>query len=546
MKKLIAIFFIFITAVGYSQTYSNSWIDYSKTYYKFKVANNGLYHITQATLTSLGLENTPAEQFQLWRNGQQVTLYTSVPTGPLPSNGYIEFWGQMNDGKPDTKLYRVADYQLSDHYSLETDTAAFFLTVNPSGSNLRYNDDTNNVAGNTLTPEPYFMNVRGSYLNDKLNPGYYLWPGTYVYSSSYDIGEGWTSQDVIPGRPYSINLTNINLYRNGPAATLKFGAAGNAINYRNIKVSIYNTVVDTESMDLFSYLKKEIDNIPISAFLDLSNLQINFENNSAVTTDRFVVAFAEITYPSTFNFNNQTDFYFQLPASNVGNYLVINNFNYGNTAPVLFDITSNKRYMGDISTPGQVKFALPASAVTLRKFQLSSEASSIVRNVASFQKRNFVNYGLAANQGNYLIISNPLLYTSANGDNNVDLYSKYRSSAAGGGYNTKIIDINELVDQFAYGIKKHPASIKDFIQYASATFSIKPKYVFLIGKGIEYDQYAINQSSIYADRLNLVPTFGYPASDVLLSSPYGSIIPSIPIGRLSAISGDEVGNYLQK
>ena len=546
MKKLIAIFFIFITAAGYCQTYSNSWIDYSKTYYKFKVANNGLYHITQATLTSLGLENTPAEQFQLWRNGQQVTLYTSVPTGPLPSNGYIEFWGQMNDGKPDTKLYRVADYQLSDHYSLLTDTAAFFLTVNPSGSNLRYSDDTNNVAGNTLAPEPYFMNVRGSYFKDKLNPGYFLNPGTYVYSSSYDIGEGWTSQDVIPGRPYSVNLTNINLYRNGPSATLKFGAAGNAINYRNIKVSIYNTVVDSESMDLFSYLKKEIDSIPISAFLDLSNLQINFENTSTISTDRFVVAFDEITYPSTFNFNNQTDFYFQLPASNAGNYLVINNFNYGNTAPVLFDLTSNKRYMGDISTPGQVKFALPASSVTLRKFQLSSEASSIVKNVSSFEKRNFVNYGLAANQGNYLIISNPLLYTSANGGNNVDLYSKYRSSAAGGGYNTKIIDINELVDQFAYGIKKHPASIKDFIQYASATFSIKPKYVFLIGKGIEYDQYAVNQSSIYADKLNLVPTFGYPASDVLLSSPYGSIIPSVPIGRLSAISGDEVGNYLQK
>ncbi len=75
MKKLIAIFFIFITAVGYSQTYSNSWIDYSKTYYKFKVANNGLYHITQATLASLGLENTPAEQFQLWRNRQIVWIY---------------------------------------------------------------------------------------------------------------------------------------------------------------------------------------------------------------------------------------------------------------------------------------------------------------------------------------------------------------------------------------------------------------------------------------------------------------------------------------
>ncbi len=32
----------------------------------------------------------------------------------------------------------------------------------------------------------------------------------------------------------------------------------------------------------------------------------------------------------------------------------------------------------------------------------------------------------------------------------------------------------------------------------------------------------------------------------MLSSPYGSIVPNIPIGRLSVISGNEIGNYLQK
>ncbi len=546
MKKLIVIFFTFCTAFVCAQTYSNSWIDYSKTYYKFKVGTDGLYHITQSTLTSMGLGNIPAEQFQLWRNGEQVTLYTSVPLGPLPANGYIEFWGHMNDGKPDTKLYLVADYQLSDHYSLQTDTAAFFLTVNPAGNNLRYSNDSNNVAGTTLTPEPYFMNVKGNYLRDQLNPGYAADVGSYVYSSSYDIGEGWSSADIYPGRPYSAGFTNINLYRNGPNATLKFAVAGNAINARNIQVSIWNSVVDNEPMNYFTYLKKTITNIPLSDFTDLSNLQITFTNTSAVTLDRYVLAFDEITYPSTFNFNNQTNFYFQLPATNIGNYLVIDNFNYGSTPPVLFDITSGKRYIGDIGTPGKVQFVLPPSAIALRKFRLCSEDPSAINNVTSLQTRNFINYAVSSNQGNYLIISNPILYTSTGGGNNVDLYRQYRSSAAGGSYNAKVIDINELVDQFAYGIKKHPSSIKDFIQYAKNTFSTTPKYVFLIGRGVEYDEYATNQTSIYADKLNLVPTFGSPASDVLLSSPYGSIVPAIPIGRLSAISGDEVGNYLQK
>ena len=548
MKKAVFILFIFFSAAGHSQSYSNSWIDYSKTYYKFTLAKNGICHINQTTLETLGLGNIPAEQFQLWRNGEQVTLYTSSNSGRLPASGYIEFWGTMNDGKIDTKLYLDPDYQMSDHYSLQTDTAAYFLTVNPLGNNLRYTDNANNVAGTTKTPEPYFMNTKGNYFRDKMNPGKAdVAQGIYLYSSAYDMGEGWSSNDVNSARLYPAGFTNLNLYRNGPAATLSFGVSGNAMNSRKIRVKIFNTVIDEEDMPLFSYLKKRIDAIPISLFLDLTNIQISFEDNSPEVTDRYSISNVELTYPSTFSFNNQTDFYFELPPTSTGNFLVIDKFNYGNTAPVLFDISSNKRYIGDInSTPGKVKFVLPASSIAKRKFQLTSLEPSVINNISSLQKRNFINYGVAANQGNYLIISNSALFTSTTGSNNVEQYRLYRNSAEGGNFNTKIINIDELVDQFAYGIKKHPSAIKDFIQYAKNKFAITPQYVFLIGKGITYDDYVRNRNSQYADRLNLIPTFGQPASDVLLSSPYGSIVPSVSIGRLSAVSGDEVGNYLAK
>ena len=546
MKKLIVIIFIFIIGVANAQTYSNSWIDYNKTYYKFEVGSDGLYHISQSTLNGLGLANIPAEQFQLWRNGEQVAIYTNPATGVLPANGFIEFWGKMNDGKMDTKLYNFPDYQLSDHYSLQTDTAAYFLTVNPAGNNLRFTDNPNNVSGTTLSPEPYFMNVRGNYFKTQINPGYAQPAGVFVYSASYDKAEGFSSRDIYPGTPLSAGFDNANVYPGGPGFSLKFAAAGTANNNRNIRVKVSNSIVDDESMPYLNYVKKEITNQPISLLTDLNNIQVSFENTSSVTTDRMVVSYDEITYPSKFIFNNQQDFYFQLPATATGNYLVIDQFNYGNTAPVLFDLTSNKRYIGDISTAGKVKFVLPPSSVSLRKLQLSSEDPSYVQSVTKMEKKNFINYSLTANQGNYLIISNPILYTSSAGVNNVDLYAQYRASAAGGGYKVKVIDINELVDQFAYGIKKHPSAIKDFIQYAKNVFSPTPQYVFLIGKGIDYDQYRLNEHSKYADKLNLVPTFGAPASDVLLSSPYGSIVPTFPIGRLSAVSGDEVGNYLEK
>ena len=68
-----------------AQQYYNEWIDYSKTYYKFKVGSTGLYRINQPNLPT-ALQSIPAEQFQLWRNGKEVAIYTSVSSGPLPSH----------------------------------------------------------------------------------------------------------------------------------------------------------------------------------------------------------------------------------------------------------------------------------------------------------------------------------------------------------------------------------------------------------------------------------------------------------------------------
>src|SRR5215216_4155234 len=106
MKKFLLFLCICSGFFSKAQVYNNEWIDYSKTYYKFKVGTNGLYRISQAALNSLGIGNTPAQDFQLWRNGQEVPLYTSVAAGPLTAADYIEFWGEMNDGKPDKVLYR--------------------------------------------------------------------------------------------------------------------------------------------------------------------------------------------------------------------------------------------------------------------------------------------------------------------------------------------------------------------------------------------------------------------------------------------------------
>ena len=78
MKRLlVSILLLNASLSNIAQTYNNEWIDYSKTYFKFKVGANGLFRITQPALATINLQNTDAQHFKLWRNGVEVPLFTS-------------------------------------------------------------------------------------------------------------------------------------------------------------------------------------------------------------------------------------------------------------------------------------------------------------------------------------------------------------------------------------------------------------------------------------------------------------------------------------
>lgn len=545
MKKFLLFTLLTSSILAQSQVYNNEWIDYNKTYYKFKIAVTGLYRINQPQLATLGIGNTPAEQFQLWRNGEQVPLYTSVQTGTMGSGDYLEFWGEMNDGKPDNVLYRVPSTQLNDKWSLETDTAAFFLTVNPAGNNFRLTPTTNNLP-TSLTPEPYFIYTTGVYHKTKINPGFAAVVGEYVYASDYDKGEGWSSSDIGRNGISSNNFSNLYPYTGAGATVpvLKINASGNALNSRQFEVRVNNNLVATKTMDFFDIIKADIP-LGISD-ISSGSANIDIKNICATPTDRMVIAQTELTYPRLFNFGGANNFLFELPASTDSKYLEISNFNRGSVAPVLYDLTNGKRYVADISTPSLIKVVLEPSVVN-RKLVLVTQVSSYPKAVTTFEERHFVNYGLAENQGDYLIISHPALMTSSSGSNPVEDYRAYRSSTAGGGHTAKIYLIDELVDQFGLGIKENPLSIRNFIRWARNTYTNTPvSNVLLIGKGVDYVQYRRYQNNPDINKLAFIPTFGYPASDNLLAAEPGDEIQKVPIGRISAINGNEIAAYLAK
>lgn len=542
MKKIFLLIVVMLNWLLVSAQYNNEWIDYNKTYYKFPVGKDGLFRISQTVLQSIGLENTPAEHFQLWRNGAEVPIYTSTPSGPLGTGGFIEFYGRMNDGVPDTRLYRDINFQLSDKWSLETDTASYFLTVNPGSSNARMVDQVNDVAGSALTPDPYFMYTYRKSFKDRINHGFAGLVGEYVYSSSYDKGEGYTSREITPGNPLSETVNNLFLYSGGPDGTFYVAGSGNANNPRTLRAFVNNVQMVDAPMDSFND-QKQLTSLSNST-LSSASAVVRFVNTSANPNDRMVIAKYEFTYARQFNFGNTKNFEFELEANPAGNLLRISNFNRESSIPVLYDLTNQKRYLANTSEAGVIKFALLPSAQR-RKLMLASQAAANITNVTAFSVVNFIDYSKPENQGDYIIISNKFLYSGPNG-NPVEAYRQYRASAPGGGHNSKIFDIDQLTDQFAFGIKRHPFSIKNFLKYARSVFQLSPRAVFLIGKGVSYPQARQNESNPLLERMNLVPPFGYPASDNLLASIDNETISAIPIGRLSAVTPREIEVYLEK
>ncbi|MBE7169678.1 MAG: hypothetical protein INR73_03765 [Williamsia sp.] len=525
-----------------AQSYNNEWIDYSKAYYKFKIAETGLYRINQPALNGAGLGNTPAEQFKLFRNGVEVPLYTSVATGPLPAGGYIEFWGEMNDGKPDKPLYREASAQHTDKVSLQSDTSVYFLTT-AAGSNLRLNEVANNVAGNTLRPEPYFMYTAGTYYKDRLNPGYAVVIGEYLYSSSYDRGEFWSSQEITPASSPANVLNNLFVYQGNPQASIRFGASGNSQNSRSVRVAINGSTVKDTVMDYFNDMVVQAT-VPIS-LLASNTASVQFINTSATGSDRMVVSFYELSYPRLFNFGGARSMEFQLPAKSEGYYLEITNFNAGSQPPVLYDVNNGERYTGNLSGT-TIRFALRGTA-SARQLVLVNEESTNIKSIESLTRKTFVNLTSGANQGNYLIISNPILYNGSSGNNPVIDYKNYRSSQTGGRFNAQVYEIDELTDQFAFGIKKHPLSVRNFLRFARDKFATKPQFALLIGRGVTYNEYRANQADPLAERLNLVPTFGNPGSDNMLSTASVTSTSILtPIGRLSVVTPKELEDFLEK
>ncbi len=535
MKKLILILssLVFFTAFVNAQmtingntVYGNEWIDYDNAHYKFLVQTDGMYRVSKQTLASAGvpINTAPGESLKVFQNGEELPIYVST-SGTLGNSDYIEFYAKRNRGELDEHLYESPETEhMSQYTSMFTDSSSVFITWDLAGGNNRFTDVQNNLT-NPPAAEPYYLhNVIGIKTN-KYHKGKPY--SSTLYNSKWNVAEGYAHSFATTR---NIAVSTSNRYLNGPNPEVSFVYCTNEGSHQT-SVEVSSNIIHRDTF--FDYkVKKETVSFDKSYLANSTNFIFK---GLTTSNDKIAPASVNLNYARTFNFLNRSFFEFSAEASTTDKFIVISNFSHDNVPPVLYDITNKLRIVTEVNSNGMVRVVIPPSAQK-RELLLVNQAGNGHTEVASLEERNFTDFSDVANQGDYIIISNDVFMSAS--PNYVEQYRAYRQST---GFSAITVDIQELYDQFSFGIHRNPLSIRNFTGYITEFWN-NPKYIFIIGKGRNYQSVRSN----LVGQPMYVPTFGQPPSDNLLVATLDSNTPRIPIGRIPVKYNDEIEIYLRK
>lgn len=522
----------------------NEWINYDQSYLKIPITQEGIYRISYNTLNSalqqinININNIRPSWMQLFNNGLQVPIFIPGESNQLffETDDYIEFYADINRGQIDTQLFWNGNIYVNPNYSLFNDTAYYFLTWNSNAATpkLRYQQETDINFGSYPLQNYIFKTVRQDYLS------YYLAGETNINGVTdfeYITGEGYCDAPFGTGASVTKTLAIPQLSTAYPNSTVKFCLLGANRTAHNTRIQFGNVTFDTIYFGYAAIHKTYT--IPTQT-LGSNTANITFTSLINTGTDRNSISYTEITYPHSLDLEGSNYFKMQVPDAS-GTKMQCNFTNFNNAATdtaFLLDLTNNKR-MRVIHNSGNWQTIIPNSG-TLKTCIIAAE--NVIKNINTIQflsspYSRFINYNdNSYNSSDYFIITANKFVNEANS------YKNYRNSK---GFNTVVLDIDELYDQFGYGIKKHPISIRNFCKYALNRFSNEIKGIFIIGKAYPASSYRSN-TTLYAN--TIVPSFGYPPSDNLFSAGItdNTITPAIPIGRLAARTSEHVNSYAQK
>lgn len=549
---------LIFSQVIHAQKFGNEWIKYNQDYLTFKVAKKGLYRIDYTTLQSSGIPvNTlKSQNIQLFGREREIPLVLIDSNGIFDSNDAFYFYGEGNDGWLDSTLYDDPNKIVNPGYSLINDTLHYFITWNATTDGLRYKLDSDSLKNGTETLISYltrqsFSSASNSYSEGRIE-------GRSL-SSFYDDGEGYgfTKLSTVSGFSTQLNIPIIheNIYsKSAPSPELKIISStnsnipnnGNANHHTKITIGKNNhLVLDTLSTGFKRISTSKI--IPITALDTTTNkteLLFSIVKDLGLPEDTQTLTYWHFKYPTKPQVNDLSTVQFYITPSSQRRLLVLKN-NFNTAKPLVLFQQGNivKQLVARPKGLNEFEIILPGSNST-HTIQITVGFLSFSTAITNIQpvteSRRFTDYSKINKENSLLVVSTKNLASG------VSKYIAYRRSVDGGKNLVISANVEELYLQFGGGIEKHIAGIRRYVHYIYKKSNNKPIGLFLIGKGIDHATFCRANTTHF--RNNLVPSFGYPASDVAITAGLEGTEwdPLIPTGRFSCTTNKEIEDYLNK
>jgi hypothetical protein len=526
----------------------NTWINYSQVHYKFAVVKTGLHRITGQTLQNAGinLSSLDPRQLRIYARGQEIPLY--IPgewDGVLSPAEYIEFFAERNSGKEDAALYASPTEQAHPSRSLFTDTVYYFLTWNASPGALRFATEVDTAAFQYPVIPYYDRSISwapgvggstyhngtvygGGSLNPEMEPGEGF---AVMYSGSASYAPAWGSAP----------LTGLQSALFNAPATLEIravtGSNPNSATPDHIhELRTGNTVLESRTLDGYGQTLYSAT-LPFSTMSASSApFTLQFLNTLSSNTRNGITEWT-LNLKLKTSFGNRLEEELSIPGQGASkSALLIQAFNAAGGEVRLYDLTRRRRISVQAAGTGKYRAVIPQNNQQVR---LYLAAISTVTNVAAVRPAGksgyFTNYESGQANADYVVISAPPLLEAA------AKYSQFRSLT---GYTSLLVDVNELCEQYASGVPKHPGAIRNFLRMTEARWTLKPEHVFLIGKGIRY---LSTRNNALNYNKSIMPPIGEPPCDNLYTfDVLGDRTQRMAIGRLAAETPQDVEAYLEK
>lgn len=532
MKRIVSAFFILIMHCAMGQ-HGNEWIRFDQPYFKIPVAKEGLYRISHNDLALAGFDlSADPKTFQLFHRGvEQAILVAGQDDGILDQSDYIEFYGRGNDGTLDSSLYAQPHFQPHRLYNLYSDTTSYFLTYGTSaGKRMSFFS----ASPEGLETQSYHHAEKILILKAQYAAGRDYESGN-VHLSTFDEGEGWMGAQILQNQEATYAIEGI--LHSSPASgkpAIELLLTGRGPMAHNVDVYAGSRLLSSISFSGYqSY--KHTQEIEWSDIDSNGKLSLKVRVRGLAGADRVSVGYIRLTYPQQISMAGVAEQIFLLAEDGSSSRYV--RIPDPSTAMRLFDIT-------DVATPVQIGSVLTSTldAVVPGPGRRRVLATGVVQSPGSIRRVTFRNFDPAS--FNYIIVTHPSLRKPALGYTDpIKAYGEYRALPEGGGFDTLVVNIDQLYDQFNYG-EKSSRAIFQFLRFCASVKT--PDYLFLVGKGLNVNYGYHRNPNAFPVYKDLVPTAGYPASDMAFTAGLAGETPAVATGRLTAIHPADVAAYLNK